>query len=97
MTDEETHTDRADAPETGFEQPLSIQAEKTARGDVPQAPAPLEALRTHESRLQFQARLLDSVGQAVIATNLEGTILYWNRAAEQIYGWKSAEVLGRNT
>ena len=48
-----------------------------------------------DEQLRFQARLLDAVGQAVIATDLEGRILYWNRAAEEIYGWSSEEALGR--
>src|SRR5215213_138510 len=39
--------------------------------------------------------LLDAVGQSVIATDLEGKVLYWNRAAEEIYGWSSEEALGR--
>ena len=55
-----------------------------------------EVLRENESRLQFQAHLLDSVGQAVVATDLNGIILYWNQAAGHIYGWKSEEVLGRD-
>ena len=33
---------------------------------------------------------------AVIATDDAGTILYWNAAAERLYGWRSAEALGRN-
>ena len=33
--------------------------------------------------------------QSVIATDLEGNILYWNKAAEELYGWSSEEVLGR--
>jgi diguanylate cyclase (GGDEF)-like protein/PAS domain S-box-containing protein len=48
-----------------------------------------------EEQLRFQARLLDAVGQSVIATDLEGTILYWNRAAEDLYGYSSEEALGR--
>ena len=47
-------------------------------------------------KTRLQARLLNSVGQAIIATDLEGKITYWNRAAEQLYGWQEAEVLGRN-
>lgn len=40
--------------------------------------------------------LLDSLEQAVIATDLKGTILYWNRFAETLHGWRAVEVLGKN-
>jgi PAS domain S-box-containing protein len=44
----------------------------------------------------FQARLLNAVGQAIVATDTNGTITYWNHAAEQLYGWSEAEALGGN-
>jgi PAS domain S-box-containing protein len=47
-----------------------------------------------DAEIAFQARLLSAVEQAVIATNLEGTIVYWNSFAEQLYGWSTAEALG---
>jgi PAS domain S-box-containing protein len=47
-------------------------------------------------KVNFQARMLNAVGQAIIATDMKGTITYWNLAAEQLYGWSEAEVLGRN-
>ena len=47
-----------------------------------------------EERSRFQAHLLDTVGEAVIATDPDGTIRYWNHAAEQLYGWAANEVLG---
>jgi diguanylate cyclase (GGDEF)-like protein/PAS domain S-box-containing protein len=46
-------------------------------------------------QLRFQASVLGAVGQPVIATDLEGNVLYWNRAAEETYGWSSEEALGR--
>jgi PAS domain S-box-containing protein len=49
-----------------------------------------------EEKMQFQARLLNSIGQAVIATDTNGAIIYWNHAAEQVYGWKQNEVLGNS-
>jgi PAS domain S-box-containing protein len=52
-------------------------------------------LRTHEMEISFQSELLAAVGQSVIATDLEGKIIYWNKAAENNYGWKLEEVIGR--
>lgn len=49
-----------------------------------------------EAQIQFQAQLLDTVGQAIIVTQMDGVITYWNRAAERLYGWSAAEVIGRN-
>jgi PAS domain S-box-containing protein len=39
---------------------------------------------------------LDAFDDAVIATDIGGTIIYWNAAAERLYGWKAEEVAGRN-
>ncbi len=49
-----------------------------------------------DEQIRFQARLLDTVGQAVIATNLHGNIVYWNHFAETLYGWPAPEVLGQH-
>jgi PAS domain-containing protein len=48
-----------------------------------------------EQRLRFQADLLDAVGQAVIAIDMQGKITYWNRSAEELYGWSAQEVMDR--
>jgi len=48
-----------------------------------------------QERIQFQASLLEAVGQAAIATDEDGRIVYWNAAAERTYGWSADEVLGR--
>jgi PAS domain S-box-containing protein len=47
-------------------------------------------------RQQFHARLLDQVQEAVIAKDLSGRVIYWNRFAESLYGWSAQEALGRN-
>ena len=51
--------------------------------------------RQAEEKHRFQARLLDAVGEAVIALDMEGQVLYWNGAAEEMYGWSLEEVMGR--
>ncbi|MFA7229465.1 MAG: PAS domain S-box protein, partial [Melioribacteraceae bacterium] len=52
--------------------------------------------RNIQNKIKFQSDLLNHVGQAVIATDLLGKVIYWNNAAEKIYGWTSAEATGRN-
>lgn len=49
-----------------------------------------------EEKVRFQAHLLDVIGQAVIATDLCGTVIYWNHFAEKLYGWSSEEAIGRD-
>jgi PAS domain S-box-containing protein len=49
-----------------------------------------------EEKIIFQANLLGAVGSAVIATDLNGIVLYWNPAAEKMYGWSSSDALGKN-
>ncbi|HZE68678.1 MAG TPA: PAS domain S-box protein [Pyrinomonadaceae bacterium] len=49
-----------------------------------------------EQEIRFQAHLLNVVEQAVIATDLEGKIQYWNSYAEWLYGWSAEEAIGSN-
>ena len=49
-----------------------------------------------QQRLFFTSSLLDQVRNAVVATDLQGNITYWNRYAESMYQWKPTEVLGKN-
>ncbi|MCC6224391.1 MAG: PAS domain S-box protein [Thermoleophilia bacterium] len=57
--------------------------------------ADLTARKRVESELGYQAFLLASVSDAVIASDREFTLTAWNRAAERLYGWPAHEVLGR--
>jgi PAS domain S-box-containing protein len=40
--------------------------------------------------------LLHALGHAVIATDPQGTVVFWNGAAEQLYGWPAADAVGRD-
>ncbi len=44
----------------------------------------------------LRAQFLDALGEAVIATDRRGTVVYWNRAAERLFGWPAEDVLGRD-
>jgi PAS domain S-box-containing protein len=48
-----------------------------------------------ESQLVHQATLLGAVRDAVIAIDADHIIIEWNAAAEQLYGYRSAEAEGR--
>jgi len=40
--------------------------------------------------------LLDAIQQAVIATDADGRIVFWNRFAQELYGWPAEEVIGQD-
>ncbi len=46
--------------------------------------------------LVFQSQLLEAVGQALIAVDKNRIIRYWNRGAENLYGYTAEEALGKS-
>ena len=50
-----------------------------------------------EEVLDFQARLLSEVHDAVFSSDRNFTITYWNQSAERIFGWTKDEALGKNS
>src|SRR6266849_4032922 len=52
--------------------------------------------RGNAPSLPLQESVLQSLQQAVIATDLQGRITYWNRFAETLFGWTREEVMGRD-
>jgi two-component system cell cycle sensor histidine kinase/response regulator CckA len=47
-----------------------------------------------EAEIRFQAQLLNAVQQAVVATDPEGLVIFWNKFAEDLYGWTAEEAVG---
>jgi PAS domain S-box-containing protein len=70
----------------------SSDTRKQERRNESEAPI----IKPGNDALGFQAQLLDTIEQSVIATDLDGMVIYWNRFAEHLYGWSAAEATGRN-
>jgi PAS domain S-box-containing protein len=49
-----------------------------------------------EGQIREQAELLDQARDAILVRDLNHNILFWNKGAEQIYGWSAEDVIGRN-
>ncbi|MEW5960821.1 MAG: PAS domain S-box protein, partial [Chloroflexota bacterium] len=61
-----------------------------------------ERQRTHRmleeqaATLREQARLLELAPDAITVRTMNNTLIFWNRGAEEMYGWTRDEALGRD-
>jgi two-component system cell cycle sensor histidine kinase/response regulator CckA len=44
----------------------------------------------------FLAAIVDAVDDAILVKDLDGTVRYWNAAAERIYGYSAEEIVGHS-
>ena len=51
--------------------------------------------RQYAQELFAQKTMLDRVGQAVVGSGIDNKIIYWNKAATDLYGWSEAEAIGQ--
>lgn len=68
---------------------MALQAQNLALQDK------VEQLQSQLQRCQYQADILGYVQDAIIATDANLIVTLWNAAATQMYGWSTAEALGR--
>jgi PAS domain S-box-containing protein len=50
-----------------------------------------------EEKLREQAALLDKAQDAICLNDMSQQILYWNKGAERLYGWKAEEAIGKSS
>ena len=55
----------------------------------------ITARKQAEEQLSYQAYLLENISEAVVASDQQYRLTAWNAAAENMYGWKASEVLGK--
>ena len=56
-----------------------------------------DSLRRQAATLQEQTELLELAHDTIMVRDLNNVILFWNRGAEETYGWSREEALGRIT
>lgn len=80
--------------DTFFDAELSIGF--TNRGGVVCTVRDITERKAQERQMRYHASLQANVSDAVIATDLNFRIQSWNKAAEEIYGWRASEVMGKS-
>ncbi|HEY1985131.1 MAG TPA: ATP-binding protein [Terracidiphilus sp.] len=55
-----------------------------------------EELRQREEQFRMRAELLELATEAIMVRSFDGNIQFWNKGAENLYGWSHAEVIGHD-
>jgi PAS domain S-box-containing protein len=50
----------------------------------------------YQQALRLHADIIDSSGDAIISRELDGTVLTWNPAAQRLFGYSGAQMVGAN-
>ena len=53
--------------------------------------------KNSENKIIEQAALLDKAHDAIVVRDLKNHVMYWNKAAELLYGYTAEEAIGRNS
>jgi PAS domain S-box-containing protein len=69
---------------------LSVGCEADLRGTR-------DRLEVEVKQRAQQARLLDQTHDPILVRDMNSVITYWNRAAEELHGWRAEEVIGRRS
>ena len=53
--------------------------------------------KNSENKIIEQAALLDKAHDAIVVRDLNNHVMYWNKAAELLYGYTAEDAIGRNS
>lgn len=79
---------------------MSVEPQCDGSGHVSGAIAVIQDIterKRAEELLTRQADLLSQTHDAIFAWQWDGTIVFWNRGAERLYGYSATEALGKRT
>jgi PAS domain S-box-containing protein len=75
---------------------IETAAYPTADGGIAAFSRDITERRKAEETLSFQADILNSVHDAIVAADGDCLIIYWNGMAEKMFGWTAEEALGKH-
>ncbi|MEO8591979.1 MAG: PAS domain S-box protein [Candidatus Solibacter sp.] len=84
---------------TTYTEEMTIAPVRDSRGDIVRYIALKQDVterRAAEGSQRLLAAIVASSDDAIIGKSIDGTIQSWNRGAEEIYGYRAPEVIGRS-
>jgi len=74
----------------------SVDTVVASAGDITDQKKASADLERYADRMREQAQLLDLTHETVMVRDMEGRIQFWNAGAEEMFGWKREEALGKD-
>jgi len=74
---------------------LALQARTTRDSSIAELPK-ADWRSTQSATLQLLAAIVESSNDAIFSKTLDGLIMTWNKAAEGMYGYQAAEIIGKS-
>ncbi|MBD1886022.1 PAS domain S-box protein [Microcoleus vaginatus] len=53
-------------------------------------------LEQAQEKLRLQSQIIDQIHEAVISTDMDGSITFWNQACQKLYGYEKTEAIGQH-
>ncbi|MEG4234414.1 PAS domain S-box protein [Microcoleus sp. Pol11C3] len=53
-------------------------------------------LEQAQEKLRLQSQIIDKIQQAVISTDMDGSLTIWNQACQKLYGYENTEAIGQH-